>query len=62
MARCHDRDDGVKETASLINDVSQTLVMCVGQIPLEGSGLNGVDWQNGNQDGMATQGFFIRAH
>ena len=52
---------GSRSPPSLINNVGQTFVMGVGQVPLKRSRLDGTNWQNGNQNGMAAQWFFVGA-
>src|SRR5262249_4816736 len=56
---CH-CNDRVEKTTGLINHVCETLVMRIRQVPLERSRLDGVDRQNGNQNGMAAKRFLIR--
>src|SRR5262245_3292517 len=52
-------NNGIEKTAGLIDDIGETLVMGIRQIPLERSGLDRIDRQNGNQDGVSTQRVFV---
>jgi hypothetical protein len=47
-AWCGNGNDGIKETASLVDHIRKPFVMSVRQIPLEGSGFDGVNRQDGN--------------
>jgi hypothetical protein len=40
-------DDRVEKTPGFVNDVGKLFVVSIGEIPLEGSGFDGIDWQDG---------------
>lgn len=57
----HDGNDRIQETAGLVDNVSQALVVSVGKIALERRCFNRIDGQNRKQDRMTTERFFIPA-
>src|SRR5262249_16020519 len=59
-ACCGAGNDRIQETASVVDDIRRPFVMSVRQIPLEGSGLDGVNRQDGNSDRVPAQRVFVR--
>lgn len=45
--RCDYSDDRIEKTPGFVDDVGEPFVMSVGEIPLERSGLDNIDWQDG---------------
>src|SRR5579859_6237481 len=62
IARRNYCNDWIEKTSGLINDVGQTLVMRIGQVPLKGCGLNRINRQNRNQNRMAAEWLLICPH
>src|SRR6266568_7541595 len=56
------RNDWVEKPSGLINDVGQTFVMRVGQVPLERRWLDRINRKNRNQNRMAAEWFLICPH
>ena len=54
-----DSNNRVEKTACLIDDVSESFVMSVGEISLEGSGFDSIDWQDAQQYWMTRERFLI---
>jgi len=48
-------NDWIEKTSGLIDDVGQTFVMRVGQVPLKGRWLDRINRQNRNQNRMAAE-------
>jgi hypothetical protein len=55
----YDSNDRVEKTAGLVDDVSQALVVGVGEIALERRGLNCIDGQNREQYWVPGKWVFI---
>ena len=47
--RCDHRDDGVEKTPGFVDNVSEPFVVSIGEISLEGRGLDGVNRKNAKQ-------------
>src|SRR5690348_1402643 len=60
--RCDHRDNRVEKASCLVDDVSQAFMMGVGEVALEGSGLDGIDRQNREQHLMSAERFLVNSH
>jgi hypothetical protein len=59
---CNHRDDRVEKTTGFVDNVREPFVMSIGEISLERGGLDGIDWQDGQQYRMTGERFLVRSN